>query len=352
MTADAPAPDTGFLTVEQATNQLTAAQEKEQAPAAPQEAAPAKSETETTAETTAEDTSGAETQTEGEKAETEETETQEVTQPSIEPPKFWDKDSKDRFKALDPEVQKIIVAKEDERTKAVARQMQEAAESKKKFEDTSSKYAATVATLDKIIPQAKDSLSILQDQFTQKWGNVDWNATVDQYGADATLKLRNQMETERAYLQAQYGRIQQLETAKAEADNEAHNKFVAEEAAKLSELAPELTDPKLGPERKAALGKFLVEQGADPKALAKIPAWQAAIAYDAMKWRNGQAKADALIKTPQPVQTQARRTPAKPTASASAGTTQQARIDVLNRKQELSIDEAVELANLKGSQAA
>lgn len=342
-----PGESTGPLSIDQAVAALELPRKEPEAPA---EAAPAQ--TDSPAEPTAEDATGGETPTDGEAtAETPEAEA-EAEQPGVEPPKFWDADAKERFKALPPDVQEIIVRKEDERNAATARAMQENAEKKKAYDVEASKFQQLAATLDKQLPQAVDGLKFAKDQYTAKWANVDWNAVVDQYGADQALKLKNQHDSELAWLNDQSARIQQLQAVKDQADRENHQKFVAEEKSKLATIAPELTDPKHGQERLTKLGQFLVKEvqaaGGNPADLDKITAWQTALAYDAMKWRNGQQTAKQLVNAT-PTAAPVRKTPAKPPASSTPGSTQSARIDTLSRKRELTIDEAVELATLKGN---
>jgi len=338
-----PGESTGPLSIDQAVAVLDLPKKE---PEAPTEAAPAQ--TDSPAEPTAEDTTGAETQTDGETtAETTETEAEEANQPAIEPPKFWDADAKERFKALPPDVQEIIVRKEDERNSATARAMQESAEKKKAFDAEASRLQQLTAGLDKQIPVALDALKYQRDAFNQKWGNVDWNAAVDLHGGDAVIKLQMQRDAEREWIDEQAKRIQQIQSAKDEAEKSRFQEFVAQEEAKLGQYAPELTDPKLGNERKQALGKFLLDLGLPAERIPHLTAIEASIAYDAMKWRNGQATAKKLVNAA-PIAAPVRKTPAKPPASSAPGSTQSARIEALSRKRELTVDELVELRTLKG----
>lgn len=342
-----PGESTGPLSIDQAVAALELPRKEPEAQEAAEQTAPEKEEV-STADPTAEDASGTETQTDGEEAgEVTDTEAEETNQAAIDPPKFWDADSKERFKALPPEVQEIIVRKEDERNTAVARSMQDSAEKRKVYDAETSRFQQLAATLDKQLPQAVDALKYQRDAFNQKWANVDWNAAVDQYGGDAVIKLQNQRDAELNWINDQSARIQQLQTVKEEAKKAEFQKFVAEEGAKLVQVAPELTDPKLGRERKQALGKFLLESGVPAERIPHLTALEAAFAYDAMKWRNGQATAKRLV-TATPIAAQVKRSPVK-TAGNNSGTTQQTRLGILSKQRELSIDEAVELSQLKGS---
>lgn len=342
MTTEAQAADSGPLSIDQAVAVLDLPRKDETAEAAPAEG------TNSQAQPEAENAAGAETQTDGEAtAEKPEAEA-EAEQPVIEPPKFWDADAKERFKALPPEVQDIIVRKEDERNTATSKRLQEAAERQKAYESEASRLQQLTAGLDKQIPLALDSLKFHRDAYTQKWGNVDWNAVIDQHGSDVYAKLKLQSDNELAWINDQAARIQQLQTAKDEASKAEFQKFVTEEEAKLAQIAPELTDSKLGPERKQALGKFLLESGVPAERIQRLSALEVGFAYDAMKWRNGQATAKKLVNAA-PIAAPAKKTPAKPPASSAPGSTQSARIEQLSRKRELSVDELVELRTLKGN---
>ena len=97
------------------------------------------------------------------------------------------------------------------------------------------------------------------------------------------------------------------------------------------------------------MGRFLLGLGVPATRIPHMSALEAGLAYDAMQWRNGKAKADTLVRAPRETAPQ-KRTPAKPGGTASRGSAQQNRIAALSHKKELSIDEAVELHNLKGLQ--
>lgn len=330
--ADTQTADSGAISIDQAV-QLMELPKKE--PEAPVEAAPAKVEgTDSPAEPTADDASGAETQTEGE-AETEQTaeaEGEQPEQPAIEPPKFWDAEAKKRFGEVPRDMQEIILAAENQRNAATSRSMQEAAERRKALEAETAKFTQLTSGLDPLVNQVRTS-------YKSRWEGVDWDKVIDTYGADQALKLKNQMESE--------GRqLQQLEAANAQANQIKTQRFVAEETAKLPVHAPELADPKLGQERKRALGDFLIGLGAPQSRISEMSALEVGLAYDAMKWRNGQTTAKKLVETPKPA-APAKKAPVKPGATAAPGSSQQARINTLSAKRELSIDEAVELATLR-----
>jgi hypothetical protein len=109
------------------------------------------------------------------------------------------------------------------------------------------RLSQVMGALDNIVPQAVEA-------FRNRWETLDWNGVVDAYGAEAALKLKNDMEHEQAVLQ-------RLTTARQEAEQVRFHKFVEAETAKLSEFCPELADARQGQSRRAELGRFLVESG-------------------------------------------------------------------------------------------
>ena len=324
-------PETGALSIDQAVTALDLPRKEPAAPDAPApEPAAADAITDVTPQDGGEPQQDADTEAQADSGDAPDL-------PAIDAPKFWDAKARERFGELPRDVQEIILRKEDERTAYVSRQAQEAAQKRNAAETETARLKALNDGLDVLIPHAAT-------MFQDRWANVDWNKVVDQYGADQALKLQNQM-------QAEQRQLQHLSTAKEEASRLNLTRFVQEQEAMLPTLAPDLADPKAGPARKAELGRFLVESGIPAERIPYLSATEASLAYDAMQWRNGQAKAKALINAPKN-QPAARKTPVKPTGTGPQGSPQQNRLSALNRKRELTIDEAVELANLKGSQAA
>lgn len=251
----------------------------------------------------------------------------------LEPPKFWDAKSKERFAELPPDLQKIVLDKESERNQATAKALQESAERRKAADAEASRFKTTTDGFDKLLPHALAA-------FDHRWSHVNWNNVAQHFGADQVLKLQHQMQAERAGLQ-------RLSAAKERAELLSQNRYVHAQEALMPEHAPDLADTNHGLARREELSRFLAGLGVAPDQLRRISALEAGLAYDAMQWRNAKAKADTLIKAPQESVPQ-KRMPAKPGGTSPRGTTQQNRIAALSHKKELTIDEAVELHNLKG----
>src|SRR6185437_13507204 len=214
-----------------------------------------------------------------------------------EPPKFWDAKSKDRFGELPRDLQEIVLAKENERTQATARALQDVASRRKTAEAEAARFKTAADGLNRFLPEA-------QNNFEHRWANVNWNKVIEQHGADHALKLQHQMQAEQRGLQ-------RLSTAKELTDRLAHARFVQEQEALVPELAPDLADQQQGKARRDELGRFLLSLGVPAQRIPHLSALEAGLAYDAMQWRNGKAKADALLKAPRQ-SAPPKRMPAKP----------------------------------------
>lgn len=336
MTPDAIAADNSFLSIDEAVANLDAADERENEAAPAEAEQPAQPNTE--AEPAAEDASEPETATDGENAETEDSteEAEEAELPAIEPPRFWPAEAKARFSELPRDIQELLSQNEDRSVKATSKSLQEAAEARKAAAEEASNLAALRGQLDQHIQTAKA-------RFKSKWENVDWNATIDQYGAEQALKFKNEFEADQAA-------IAQAERDAAVAEQTDLKNFTAREMARLPEEAPDLIDPKTAPKRFEAMSKYLAAKGYSQKQIQWMSADQVAVLNDALKWREANANAKAQIGLP--------KTPAKPAstpkptvkataAPGRAGSPQHARMQALSRKSSLTIDEAVELMDLQ-----
>lgn len=269
--------------------------------------------------------------------------------PAIEPPKFWDAEGKESFAKLAPEAQRQVLKYEEQRTKAVAKAMQETAETRKSYEG---KRQHLLDESDRIQEQFIDPvLPVLKE-----WD--DWFA-----GPGRELKQTNLI----AFLEqkAIYDDIKEDHdkaiAAKRKAFNTALADFVHEQAALIPQLVPELADEKEGLKRKTELFVYLRdEHGFEPDRLAGITAkevqiaWKAkqfdsvkdfpALVRDAERYRKSM-KLAATAPAPKP----------KPQAGPSAPATGQgqrlssseARFKALNTKNGLSQAEHTELMLLK-----
>ena len=306
--------DTG-LTVQEAIESI----ERDNAPPETVEAPAQAEETEIEAVPTAETSEEPEGEPEGEIAESDETEEAEEAEPAsaIEPPRFWDADKKELFRALSPELQAYVVAKEGERDKATSVVIQKASEKAKAIDAETSKLGAISAHLDKLLPTAEQT-------FESRWKNVDWNKVVDEYGAEAALKLRNDFEREQST-------VQQLTAAKAEVDGIQTAKFVSDRFETLKTVAPELTEDGKGPERQLELVKYLSGFGVNPDIIIKrASAQELAIGYKAMLYDRAQAKAKTAATAPKPAPVA--KPNVRPTAGVVPGSPQSSKLKILEQR--------------------
>jgi len=251
----------------------------------------------------------------------------------LEPPKFWDAKSKERFAELPRDLQQIVLAKENERNQATARALQESAERRKTAEAEAARFKSAADNLARISGEAENN-------FQNRWSNLDWRKAIEQHGAEGALKPQLEMQAEQRGLQL-------LSAAKELTDRLSHARFVQEQEALIPEFAPDLVGHDEGKARREELGRFLLGLGVPTARIPHLSALEAGLAYDAMQWRNGKAKAGALLKAPQQ-SASPKRMPVKPVGSAARGSAHHNRITHLSNKRELTIDEAVELHNLKG----
>jgi hypothetical protein len=322
---NAQAVDSGPLSIDQA---VAALLPQEEQPEAPQEAA---SEEITEASPEAEEPEVA--------AETpsEEGEVEAETVDPVDAPHFWAAEHKEAFAKLPPELQAIVKQHEDSRVAASNKAIQEAREAEKRATETATKAAETSAKL-------TAQVDTWEQRFAAKWPNeVDWVATlnqcVEQFGAEQGTVQYNRL---RAEYDADESAIAAAKTAKQQAEQSARAEFAKAEFERLKTVAPELTDPKQGPELFKKVTSFLAEKGIGADKLADAGADEWAIALDAMRYRESLAKAQQALKAPpKPVPA------AKPVApaAAQAGTPQQRSAQQVKNRfaQTRSVDDAVEL---------
>lgn len=253
--------------------------------------------------------------------------------PAIDAPHSWDAEAKAKFAELPREAQEIIAARETERDKAISKAQQESAEERKKISAELAKLGTLTNTLDAHIPRWEQA-------FQDRWTGVDWTRVIDEVGAEQALKLKMQYETERDQLQRMHF-VQQATR------NAQHIEFVKGEFGKLAKLAPDLADEKKGAQLRPKVVQFLIENGAVSEQFGPVAdqirwlsAPQAAIAYDAMRYR--EAKATALKSNPVTAKS---KQPAIAPGAKQAATPQKQKLADLNSRLNRTgkIDDAVAL---------
>jgi hypothetical protein len=151
------------------------------------------------------------------------------------------------------------------------------------------------------------------ETFTSRWGTQtpDWVAIAQEHGVEAMTLAKTQFEAERQQLAEA-----EAETAKARSI--AHQTFLQSEWKSLADLAPDLapdvSDPSKGAEKRQAVTKYLAGYGIPQSAIAQISARELTLAHKAMLYDQGQAALKAAPK-PKPA-APAQRSPVRPAAAA------------------------------------
>lgn len=250
---------------------------------------------------------------------------------AIEPPQFWDAEGKERFAKLSPASQKEVVEYEKQRTAAVAKAMQKAAETTKQSE----------AKLKQLQEAAEGIGEYVSSQTAHMQAWETW------LGSSAAQELAetnpNAYNAELARYDREKRSYETVLAQKAEAEKLTFQTYFEEQRKLLPEVAPELADPKEGPQRMQETMTYLSQRGVPVEQVRGISAVEASIAYKAMLWDKAQAKAKELPK-PKPK-------PAGPTAPASGqgvrASSSEARIKQLNSMHSLTVEQAIELRRLK-----
>ncbi|WP_454762347.1 hypothetical protein [Caulobacter segnis] len=331
MTDQAEPQGDGPLTREDAVAMLVAAEAPEpeiKTPEAPQEAAPADEETE--GEASAPEGAKGEAENPPEDTEAEADDTEAVA--PVEPPKYWSQEAKAKFAELPTDLQAVVLAQEGPREEAAAKAKAEAAEARKQAAQEVEGLRAFADQIGQFLPKAVET-------FKSKWDDIDWDAWIDQ-DPQAAMRGKLQMEAEQAELQ-------RVARVKEQSDQVARQAFLREQGDLLKEKAPELFE---SPDKRKALGEYLVSQGIPSDNLGDIGAVEMTIAHKAMLWDQAQAQAKAKTTVvPLKPKTQPAKTVA-PVAAPARVNSQQREVDRLSNRfnQTKSREDAHALLMAKG----
>lgn len=238
-----------------------------------------------------------------------EEEPQQAEVEAVAAPDKWDAEDKAWFAGQPPEIQSKILEQETKREAVLAKAKAKASEEAQQVVAAEmTQVRAAAQTLNQLLPVATAA-------FQQRWGEPDWKATLETYGPEETMKLQLEYREEQEQLT-------RLIEAQAHTEQVARQRFYADEARKLSELAPELASDAT---KRAELASFLRSNGATDEDIANIPAWGVATAYKAFLYD----KAQAAAKAPKPAP--AARPVLKP-AAAQPGTSSQRTVTQLRNR--------------------
>lgn len=198
----------------------------------------------------------------------------ELAPPAIDPPKFWDAEGKESFAKLAPKEQQAVLKYEEQRTRAVAKAMQESAEVRKSYEANQQRLLETASRIEE---QYIDPAMARMKEWDTYFASDDADELAQTNPAEY-LRLQNAARREKRELD-------EAIAAKTMAERTAFAEFVAEQRKLLPELIPELADPKEGPKRQAELFSYLRdEHGFPPDRLSGLSAKEAEIAWKAKQF--------------------------------------------------------------------
>lgn len=208
----------------------------------------------------------------------------------VNAPTYWPADKKAEFARLPPDLQALVAEQEQGRVAAVNKAQQEATEARKSLSAEAERLAHVANQVRSVVEVAEQQHRRVVPELGMPWEEVDWGAWFQQDRLTAT-QFRAQYDLEQSELQ-------RMNSAKQQAEALEYDQFLQAEMARIPELVPALIDKVEGPKRFQALQSHLVERGISQDRLKFITAVELSIAYDAMQWRQAQAKAQALQSAP------------------------------------------------------
>jgi hypothetical protein len=306
--------------------------------AAPEKAAPVETETDPAPQ------AGDDTGQEPEEANLEGDEQEQAKEPetAIPAPDFWDAEGKDAFAKLPREAQEQVRAYEQQRTQAVARKLNEAAQVSKAAQARSEQLEQARAEMSRFVSEATNEL--------KQYDQIDWAEQI----ADATTdeELRNVYWHKE---NAEKLRKQRVEAVKAEdaaltRELQEHHQITRQRLKQIAKHEQVDLDPdtETGRTRITQISKFLTAVGIDDNTQAWMPAEAMALAHDAMMYRMQKQKAQSSTQIKPVTQKPAAGATVKPSSPGTAGSSSQQRIQQLSAPNKvLSQDEFTELRKLK-----
>jgi hypothetical protein len=229
--------------------------------------------------------------------------------PTIEPPRSWSAEARERWSKLDPETQSYLLERDRTDSAAVRKAQNEAAESRKAVEAERTGLEQARGHYEAALPQL---LATLQQQAAGEFADIRTVADVERLARedwprylqwDLAQKKLAAVQQEMASAQQRHAAEQQQRFAE----------FARRQDSLLAEKVPDMADPKKAAALQSAALGLLQDLGFEQGELAR--AWNVqgdfslrdhrvqALIIDAVRWREAQAKArEAAAKPVPPVQ--------------------------------------------------
>jgi hypothetical protein len=203
-------------------------------------------------------------------------------------PHFWSAEDKAAFAELPAHLQEKIAAYEKNRDATTARVIQEAAEARNRAAAEEAQLGALKAQLSVALPQA-------QAAFAARWGagEPDWLQVAQTHGPEEAGRLKQQFDQDAAS-------VLQIHAAQQQVEARDFSGYVEREFQTLKGLQPELADPVRGAERRHAVTRFLAEEGFPAEQIRYVGARELAVAYDAMRYRQATSGLARSARAPAP----------------------------------------------------
>lgn len=201
-------------------------------------------------------------------------------QPVIAAPKSWGAAERAEFAKLPRAAQEIVAARETERDKAVSRAQSEAGEARKQVETQLAGVGEFKAKLDQAVTKA-------QTVFAGKWDGIDWLTFAREDQAAYTI-AKAEFDADQAELASIEATRAEAAEVQRQAEHREFQSYLQAEREKLTTEAPDLVDPAEGPARIAKVAKYLLSKGVTSTQLENISAFELSLAYDGVRYREGQ----------------------------------------------------------------
>jgi hypothetical protein len=178
-----------------------------------------------------------------------------AAKPPIEPPRSWDRERKERFAALPPDLQEYIAEREQSRETEIRRSQNETAESRKASESERQRLEKARSDYEQALPALLNTLQqTTQAEFAdiRSWDDVAKLAREDplRYSEWDAHQKRTQA------VQAQMRQAQQRQMSEAQ---ERFSSYAEEQDAAILKRQPDLADPKTREKVQREAADYLVK---------------------------------------------------------------------------------------------
>lgn len=232
-----------------------------------------------------------------------------ATEPTIEPPRSWTKDEKERFASLPRETQEYIAQREQDREREIRRSQNEAAETRKASEAERVKAEQARQQYEQALPVLMETL---QAQQAGQFADIKTQADVQRLASEDPLRYI-QWNAHREQVSALQNEMRQAQERQAHEWNQKWQDFASKEDARTVEAIPELADPKQRAKVQEAALSYLKDKGFTESELGSAWNGQASLSLrdhriqglirDAVKYREQQEIAKQKLATPKPLPT-------------------------------------------------